>query len=92
MKAVDGEDFIIMPLYVSPLTGFLWLSEPVFPPLRAVVNYNYPSPPSRKPSVPAARVRAERHNPHSIATLRIKLARALIRQLPCCPFCGPKRL
>ncbi|MCW5976599.1 MAG: hypothetical protein KIT09_00910 [Bryobacteraceae bacterium] len=30
---------------------------------------------------------AEPHNPQSIATLRIKIARALIRQLPCCPLC-----
>jgi len=30
----------------------------------------------------------ERHNPHSIATLRIVLARLLLRQLPDCPFCG----
>jgi hypothetical protein len=42
--------------------------------------------------VRADRVRAERHNPYSIATLRIKIARALIRKLSCCPFCGPKRL
>ena len=34
------------------------------------------------------RVRPERHNPHSIATLRIILACLLLRQLPHCPFCG----
>ena len=36
---------------------------------------------------------AELNDPgFSIATLRLKIARALVRQLPCCPFCGPKRL
>jgi hypothetical protein len=34
--------------------------------------------------------RPERHNPHSIATLRIILARLLLRQLPQCPFCGSR--
>ena len=34
------------------------------------------------------RVRGERHNPISIATLRITIARYLLAQLPCCPFCG----
>ena len=36
------------------------------------------------------RVRPERHNPHSIATLRIVIARHLLGQLPHCPFCGAK--
>ncbi|MGA2722824.1 MAG: IS701 family transposase [Bryobacteraceae bacterium] len=40
----------------------------------------------------ARRTRAERHNPNSIATLRIKIARALLNQLPCCPFCCARRL
>ena len=34
------------------------------------------------------RVRPERHNPRSIATLRIAIARQLLGQLPHCPFCG----
>ena len=34
--------------------------------------------------------RPERHNPHSIATLRIVLARLLLRQLHQCPFCGTR--
>jgi hypothetical protein len=37
-------------------------------------------------------VRAERHNPHSIATLRIQLARFLLKQMACCPFCCSFRL
>ena len=34
------------------------------------------------------RIRPERHNPSSIATLRIAIARQLLGQLPHCPFCG----
>jgi len=34
------------------------------------------------------RVRPERHNPHSIATIHIELAHQLLQQLPHCPFCG----
>lgn len=34
------------------------------------------------------RVRPERHNPHSIATLHTVMARLLLQQLPHCPFCG----
>ena len=37
-------------------------------------------PPEFRPA--AHRIRAERHNPHSIATLRIRLARFLLKQLP----------
>jgi SRSO17 transposase len=54
----------------------------------------FPAPRRFHPtSSPAARrQRAERHNPHSIATLRIQIARSLLRQLPCCPFCCVRRL
>jgi len=34
------------------------------------------------------RVRPERHNPSSIATLRRRIARYLLAQLAHCPFCG----
>jgi hypothetical protein len=34
------------------------------------------------------RVRPERHNPTSIATIRQTIARQLLRRLECCPFCG----
>jgi hypothetical protein len=53
---------------------------------------DYQSPNSRLTSSPEARIRPERHNPHSIATLRIILARSLLRQLCQCPFCGVHRL
>ena len=41
---------------------------------------------------PRSGIRPQRHNPHSIATLRIILARSLLRQLCFCPFCGVRRL
>src|SRR5450759_4022363 len=37
------------------------------------------------------RVRAQRHNHHSIATLRIQIARFLVQRLPCCPLCHAAR-
>jgi SRSO17 transposase len=36
------------------------------------------------------RIRPERHNPNSIATLRMILARQLLGRLPQCPFCGAR--
>jgi hypothetical protein len=33
------------------------------------------------------RVRAQRHNPQAIATLRIQIARFLVHPLLCCPLC-----
>ena len=48
-------------------------------------------PGRRRTSAHAARrARPERHNPRSIATLRIVLARLLLRHLPHCPFCGSR--
>ena len=38
----------------------------------------------------ARRIRPERHNPHSIATLRIIIARYLVGLLPHCPCCGSR--
>lgn len=43
---------------------------------------------TNRTSGPAARSRPERHNPHFIATLRILLARSLLRHLCRYPFCG----
>src|SRR5216110_2188286 len=64
-----------------------------FPPPQAPVDWTYAPRNFRLSSTPAARrVRVERHNPHSIATLRIQIARHLIEQLPSCPFCYRRRL
>ena len=49
-----------------------------------------PQPQRNLPARAVRRVRAERHNPHSIATLRIILARHLLGRLPHCPFCGSR--
>jgi hypothetical protein len=69
--------------------GFLVAERSLFPPPLAPVKWTYPSPKCRSSSALGVRsVRAERHNPWSIATLRQTLARALLRQLSGCPFCG----
>jgi len=69
--------------------GSWWPNGAVFPPRCALVEWSYPLPPYRRTSALGARpVRAERHNPRSVATLRQIIARILLRQLPSCPFCG----
>ena len=61
------------PFFSSVRAGKLELPMPKFP---------------RSSSRAAPPVRYERHNPASIATLRIAIARHLLLQLPVCPFCG----
>jgi SRSO17 transposase len=68
--------------------GFLVAERSRFPPRHASAMLDYRPRNSRRTSNPAARLRAERHNPNSIATLRIKIACYLSRQYPCCPLCG----
>src|SRR5580700_8616297 len=54
-----------------------------FPPSQASVDWTYSSRNFRLSSTPAdRRARVERHNPHSIATPRIQIARRLIEQPP----------
>ena len=86
---VIGAGSTITPRYASQLMGSWWPSGTVFPPLPVPVILD--SPPSGQPRTSghaSRRVRPERHNPHSIATIRLVLARLLLRQLPHCPFCG----
>ena len=91
MKAVVGADFTITPHYASQLMGSSWPSGTVFPPLPAPVMLDYQPRNDRRTSARVARrVRPERHNPHSIASLRILLAHYLLRQLPQCPFGGSR--
>ena len=90
MKGEVGGDFIITPRCASPLTGSWLLSGTVFPPRPAPEILDYLPPHHRRTSAHEERVRAERHNPHSIATLRITIARQLLRRLACCPFCGTR--
>lgn len=72
--------------------GFLVAERNRFFPqgMHAVCGYQYPR--FQRTTGPAAGIRPERHNPASIATLRIRIARLLLQQLACCPFCGVLRL
>ena len=57
-------------------------------PTSEILDYQ---PRNRRPtSGRGGRARPERHNPHSIATIRITIARYLLGQLPHCPFCGSR--
>jgi SRSO17 transposase len=78
-------------LCVLQLMGSSQPSGTVFPPLPAPVILDSPPHGQRRSSARAdRRVRPERHNPNSIATLRMILARQLLGQLPQCPFCGSR--
>jgi hypothetical protein len=93
MKGEVGAVFIIMRRCASLLMGPWLPSGTVFPPLPGPVILDYRSRRYRPTSSPGARrLRPVLHNPHSIATLRQRLARYLLRQLLCCPFCGILRL
>jgi SRSO17 transposase len=62
-----------------------------FSPLPAPVILDSLPPGQRRTSGRGARrVRPERHNPCSIATIRIAIARELLKRLPQCPFCGSR--
>ena len=91
MKDEAGADFTITPHSASPLMGSWSASGTVFPPQPAPAMLDYQPPSRRRTSGRAARrVRPERHNPNSIATLRMEIARLLLTQLPHCPFCGSR--
>jgi hypothetical protein len=81
-----GEDSIITPRSASPPMVSSSPREAVFPPQRVWAIADYQRPNSHQNSTPAGRVRPERHNPSSIATLRIQISRQLLRQLSCCAF------
>ena len=71
--------------------GFLMAERNRFSPPPAPAMLDYQPRSSRPTSARAGRrVRPERHNPRSIATLRIALSRQLLGQLSHCPFCGSK--
>ena len=73
--------------YASPPTASSSRKEVVFPPPQAPVDWTYAPRKFRPSSIPAARrVRVERHNPHSIATLRIQIARYLTGNFPAAHF------
>ena len=63
----------------------------VFPPLPApVILDSLPADRHRTSTRAVRRVRPERHNPYSIATIRISIGRELLKRLPQCPFCGSR--
>lgn len=66
--------------------GFLIAERSRFPPRPALDSSNLPYPKCHPTGSHAGR--AQRHNPQSIATLRILIARVLASRLPCCPLCG----
>jgi hypothetical protein len=89
MKDEAGADFTITPPSVSPHMASSFPSGAVFPPQHALAMLDYAPRHSRKTSGRVdRRIRPERHNPHSIATLRTILGRYLARLLPHCPCCG----
>jgi hypothetical protein len=90
MKAGVGAGFIIMPRFVSQLMGSSLPSGTVFPPQPGSEILDYQPPSGRRTSTREGRVRPERHNPHSIATIRITIARYLVHQLVYCTFCGSR--
>src|SRR5215831_13082907 len=93
MKGGAGAGFIIMRPSASPRTGSWWQKGAVFPPQLVPAMSDYQSPRCRRTSNRGgARLRPERHNPHSITTLRIRITDHLLRQLTHCPFCGVLRL
>ena len=70
-----------------------WPNGVVFPPQpkSAILDYQRPSRRHTSGHV-VRRVRPERHNPRSITTLRMVLARHLVGGIAHCPFCGHVRL
>ena len=91
MKDEAGADFTITPLSVSLHMASWFPSGAVFPPQPAPVILDYAPPHSRKTSGhEVRRIRSERHNPNSIATLRIIVGRYLAGLLPHCPCCGSR--
>jgi hypothetical protein len=85
LRDVAGADFITMPRFASPPTVSWSRIEAVFRPRPALDSSNLPYPSCRPHGSPAGR--AQRHNPHSMATLRKLIARSLLARFPCCSFC-----
>jgi hypothetical protein len=89
-KDEAGAGFIITPPYALPRTGSWWPSGIVFPPRQLSAIWDYQRPSFRRTSDRGVRIRPERHNPYSITTLRMVLARHLIDGIAHCPFCGSR--
>jgi hypothetical protein len=86
MKDAAGGDFTITPCCASQLMDVSGTVSPLrtHRPCQIISALTAAElPPAR-----LAAFASERHNPNSIATLRMAIARLLLRQLPYCPFCG----
>ena len=93
MRGAVGVAFTTTPHYASQLMGSWLVSGTVFPPQPAPARLDYQPRSRRRTSAHAGRrVRPERPNPHSIATLRTEIARLLFAQLPGCLFVDHARL
>jgi hypothetical protein len=70
--------------------GFPVAERNRFSPQRTSAILDYQRPNCPRTSGRAVRVRPERHNPCSIATLCVMIARFLLRRVVHCPFCGSR--
>ena len=69
--------------------GSWWARGAVFLPRQGPASYEYPCPRGLRKSARAGHpIRAARHNPQSIATLRRQISQHLLHQLDACLFCG----
>ena len=70
--------------------GFLISERTVFPPQSAPAMLDYQPRSRRRTSArEGRRIRPERHNPHSVATLRITIARQLLQAVAALSFLRP---
>jgi hypothetical protein len=73
--------------------GFLVAEKSRFSPRPVQASWSSVRRRSRTPTSPGAEPgHGRRADPHSIASLRQKVAKALLGQLSRCPFCGARRL
>src|SRR5947209_3162706 len=92
MRGGAGAAFTITPPYALPPTVSWSPRGRLFPPRARPLpsgskRLGYPQVTSRG----ALPTRTERHNPHSIATMRARLLVALVSRLPHCPCCRQPR-
>ena len=86
-RGAAGAGFIITPPSRLQRTRSWWLNGSLIHPVKKTPHFAkyLPYP---KVSARAVPLRANRHVPDSIPTLRLAIARALAVRLPHCPCCG----
>jgi hypothetical protein len=93
LKAARGEGFIIMRRCALRPMGSWWPKGAFFPPRHERGGSSWQERSRRRTTGRgAARGQGRRHDAGSIASIRERITGWLIRQLPCCPFCGARRL